>query len=250
MAALTGLEEYALVLVQRDEDGEPYTLVGGQAVNFWAKTYRQREPRLEAFAPFLSKDLDLLATTAQGEQIARATGWEFIPPEPEAINVQGKLRQGTLEVEFLAAQGRPLLPPEHGCLLLSEGSPAVPVKVVSPELLLVMKVALAVTVPQDGSVSDIAARQDVRHVRILALVVPHYFADLLARFSDDSARVSAVQPSLAVLASVRRSANGRRFEEVYPGVLHWGELLPPEMRTLPFDPVYQRSLEQLDARSV
>lgn len=245
--ALTALADYASVLAQRNASGEPYVLVGGQAVNFWADAYQKEERRLEEFRPFLSKDLDLLATTADGQRIAAEIGWEFVPPEPEAENVQGKLRQGLLLVELLKEQGRGLLPPERR--VLPQPAPALPVslRLISPELLLVSKVALAVTVPQDGSVPDIAVRQDLRHAMMLALVVPYYLAEVLAQLPDEAARTSTMQPILAILASVRRGRMGRSFEERHPGVLRWGTLLPPSVRELPFDPVYRHCLEQLDA---
>ena len=38
--------------------GQPYLLIGGQAVNYWAERYLAAEPQLETLRPFTSEDID------------------------------------------------------------------------------------------------------------------------------------------------------------------------------------------------
>ncbi len=245
--ALSSLTDYALVLAQHDKNDEPFVLVGGHAVNFWADFYLAREPRLAAYHPFLSKDLDLLATTEDGYRLASSTGWEFLPPEPNALAVRGRLRSGSLLVELLHARSRELLPPEQAKLFLPGGSTALSLRLLSPEVLLAGKITLAVDVLQDSLIPEIAARQDVRHVQMLGLVLPHYLNDVLTRFDNDKARCAAAQPTIAILASLRRGNTNRRFEAAYPGVLSWHALLPASIRALPLDDPHRRCIEELDA---
>jgi hypothetical protein len=242
----TSLRDYAPVLAQRDTQGEPFVLVGGQAVNFWADFYQSREPRLNQFYPFLSKDLDLLATTEEGQRVAADIHWDFVPPETGASAVRGKLARGPLLVELLRSQGRELFLPERVELNVEgHGSPLM-LRLLNPVVLLVSKLSLAVDVPQDGSIPEIATRQDVRHVEMLGLIMPQYLIDVLARFPGDSAGSEAMQPAIAILASMHRGETGRRFEAAYPHVLPWHALLPDRVRALPMDAVYRRCIQQLD----
>ncbi len=235
------------MLAQRDGRGRPFTIVGGQAVNYWAERYLAREPALGVFRPFTSKDLDLVGTTDEARQVAAATDWKFLPPAPDAFVMQAKLRRGVLLVEFLRPDGLDLFSPDQAEFRVGAPHGTVLVRVLNPAELLMKKVALAVDVPQDGVGEEIAPRQDVRHAQMLARVIPHYLGELLAALPDanPSQRTAAVQPLVALLAGVRRSGSGRRFESTYPGALPWGGLLPAVVRALPFDAVHQRCLAEL-----
>jgi hypothetical protein len=67
------------VLAQRDATGQPFIIVGGQAVNIWAAYYLPREPQLQIYLPFTSKDLDLVGTKNDAQRVAAATRWNFAP---------------------------------------------------------------------------------------------------------------------------------------------------------------------------
>lgn len=237
------LADYLPVLAERDGAGQPFVIVGGQAVNFWADQYLDREPRLAAFRPFISKDLDLVASTEDGQRLAAAIAWEFVPPEPGANVMRGKLRHGPLLVELLRPERRDLLPPTTSTYAYGETTLAV--RPLSPVILLEKKLALAVDIPQDGSLAGIPARQDVRHVQMLALVLPRFLDDLAVQLPDEASRQAAMQPVVAILASLRRRPTGQRFETAYPGALPWNELLPESVQALPFDDVHRRCVEEL-----
>ena len=235
------------VLAQRDEANQPFVIVGGQAVNLWAERYRPREPRLDAFLPFTSKDLDLVGSTAAARRTAAVVGWQFVPPAADAFVMQGKLRHGELLVEFLRPEGADLFPP--GRVEAPVAGQTLTLRVLAPPVLLMKKVALATDVPQAGVEDEIAPRQDVRHVQMLALLFAHYLQDTVldaaAVGATPAARRDAMQPLVALLAGIKRSGSGRRFEAAYPGVLPWGGLLPAAVRLLPFDDVHQRCLAEL-----
>jgi hypothetical protein len=42
------LDQFSEILKVRDVAGKPYILIGGQAVNYWAERYLEREPQLKA----------------------------------------------------------------------------------------------------------------------------------------------------------------------------------------------------------
>jgi hypothetical protein len=102
----TELEQYLTLLRQRDGAGLPFVIVGGHAVNFWAKLYLDREPKLRASLPFTSKDLDVIGSESEARQAAQATGWYVSPPPVGGGPVQAVLSSeagGTgLAVEFLS----------------------------------------------------------------------------------------------------------------------------------------------------
>jgi len=52
------LEQFSGVFKIRNADGQPFLLIGGQAVNYWATRYLEQEPDLKSWQPFASKDID------------------------------------------------------------------------------------------------------------------------------------------------------------------------------------------------
>ncbi len=48
------------------------TVVGGQAVNFWAEVFQDTEPEIQQFQPFTSADLDLHRPDASTTQLLRS----------------------------------------------------------------------------------------------------------------------------------------------------------------------------------
>ena len=85
----TELEDFLAVLTQRGDDGQPFIVVDGHAVNYWAKLYLPREPRLHSHLPFTSKDLDVIGSEASARRVAQALGWRYSPPVVGGGPVQG-----------------------------------------------------------------------------------------------------------------------------------------------------------------
>jgi len=52
------LDQFDAVLKAANDGGQPYLLIGGQAVYFWASLYIGEEQALEQWRPFTSKDID------------------------------------------------------------------------------------------------------------------------------------------------------------------------------------------------
>lgn len=152
---------------------EPVLLVGGQAVNLWALYY---EARTIEWAPFVSRDVDVLGDRKTLEALGKLAGtrpqiFPIRPPTNEVGVVIAKDGDGLpLLIEVLryvhGVSNEELLDPVYTMALGKTH-----VRVPGPIALLQAKIA---------NVSDIAqrGRQDVRHVVILARLMPAYFADL------------------------------------------------------------------------
>ena len=65
------LQQFSKVLNVRDVTGQPYLLIGGQAVNYWAEHYLHADPQLEKLQPFTSEDIDFKGSRADVQRIAR-----------------------------------------------------------------------------------------------------------------------------------------------------------------------------------
>lgn len=156
---------------------EPLFLVGGQAVNLWALYYHERTAGL---APFVSRDMDVLGNRATLTRIATLAGAEpqffpMRPPTNEVGVVMAKGRDGEpLLIEVLARLhgigNEDLCQPAY---TMAIGQSGVHVRLPGPIALLQAKIANVADVAQTG-------RQDGRHVRILAQLMPAYLAEVQA----------------------------------------------------------------------
>jgi hypothetical protein len=71
------LQQFTAVFELRNAVGKPYVIIGGQAVNYWAETYLEKEPGLAQWLPFTSKDIDFQGDRRDVLRIAKDLGgWE------------------------------------------------------------------------------------------------------------------------------------------------------------------------------
>lgn len=56
------------------EPGDEPFLVGGQATNFWAERYYDKDPGLAAYSPFNSKDIDFFGSYDAASKLAKTLG--------------------------------------------------------------------------------------------------------------------------------------------------------------------------------
>ena len=246
----TRLGQYLALLRQRDAAGRPFIIVGGHAANFWGEFYSGREPRLSALLPFTSKDLDLIGTQAEAVQIARTIGWHISPPPIGGGPVQAVLSsepggQG-LATEFLSqikgvSQETIVDNARDGFVRVPEIGETVAVRVLDPVLLLAGKIRNAVDIEQNQPEKP---RQDVKHVTMLALCVPHFLDDIRAQ-TDIAQQRTICGKYITMLAALRNTYSGRQFDARYPGVIRWSELIPETIRRMTFDSHVQTSLRQL-----
>lgn len=153
-------------------------VVGGHAVNLWARYYAPRgDQELEAFQPFLSKDGDIhLKDKVRAGAVAAAAAWNFrANPEPRSA-VLGHIylvRDGReLTVDVLHTV-KGLTPDDLTSTEQIRFSEARSYSVPSPEIMLKAKIANLAGIDQ----SD---RQDARHVKIMTVCCRHYLSDVYA----------------------------------------------------------------------
>lgn len=234
----TELDDFLDMLAQTGDDGKPFIVVGGHAVNYWAKLYLPRERRLREYLPFTSKDLDVIGSEASAKRVAQALGWQYSPPIMGGGPVQGVITSPAsakpLTVEFLwEIKGVP-----HQAIqefvrensFQPEGrSRVVTVRVLDPVLLLHGKIRNAVDIEQAQPEKP---RQDVKHVAMLGLCVPHFLEDVRAQAPDSSKLRETLENYITALAALRNNYSGRQFEAKNPGVIRWLELIPPSIRQI------------------
>jgi len=149
---------------------------------------------LHSHLPFTSKDLDVIGSEASARRVAQTLGWQYSPPVVGGGPVQGVISSPAtdypLTVEFLwEIKGVP-----HQTIrdfvrentFQPEGSDrVVRVRVLDPVLLLHGKIRNAVDIEQNQPEKP---RQDVKHVAMLALCVPHFLEDMRAQVPDEAER--------------------------------------------------------------
>jgi hypothetical protein len=154
---------------------KPIMLVGGQAVNLWALYYHDRTME---FAPFVSRDADVLGDRATLEELGKLAGVkpQFFPLRPPSNEVGVIIAKDSNELPLLievlryvnGVNNEELREPSY---TLAIGERQIRVLVPGPIALLKAKLANVVDLKQEG-------RQDTKHVRILARIIPAYLEDL------------------------------------------------------------------------
>jgi hypothetical protein len=211
---------------------EPMMLVGGQAVNLWALYYHDQSVE---FAPFVSRDADILGDRATLEKLGKLAGVkpQFFPVRPPSNEVGVVIAKDSnglpLLIEVLryvnGVNNEELREPSY---TLAIGERQIRVLVPSPIALLKAKLANLVDLKQDG-------RQDTKHVHILARIIPAYLEDLrdaaaaarmeerkLVEFLEQLLTVLTTRPNRKVLGELgidARSLYGKLDGEGLPKVI-------------------------------
>ncbi len=190
---------------------EPLVLVGGHAVNLWALTFADRiGDELKAHRPLTSGDMDVYGTRNALIALHHELGGKLLLSGPREIT-DGTLILGvepdTREIDVLrSVNGIPKIDMRDTLLLRVSGHD---VPVLFPHLLLQGKLQNALHLDQDG-------RQDIKHVRILILVLREFLTEVVttASPSNEKAALKLLQKTLAVLTSENASALNRRHPDV------------------------------------
>ena len=163
------LEDFAPLLATK----EPVLLVGGQAVNLWAMCY---ETRTGTFAPFVSRDVDVLGDRKTLEALGElaCTKPQFFPAKPASNEIGVLVAKDHNGLPLLIEVLRYVYGVSNDELRETTYTLAIGethVRVPSPIALMQAKLANVADIAQTG-------RQDARHVAILAQVLPAHFEDL------------------------------------------------------------------------
>lgn len=213
------LQQFSEVFKIRDAAGQPYVLVGGQAVNYWAEHYSSVEPQLEKLRPFTSNDIDFKGCHADVQRIARQL--EQTPGYPPKVAITAlagfiPFKIGDLKSTIEVVRRIPGIPAADTPAIQVEWNGKV-IRVLDPVSLLACKLELAATVSQKD-------RQDVAHLKILLPCVRAFLGELLQQVEAGHlpARewLKATKQVLKLTTSQRAQKISGRHQ------INWPDILP------------------------
>ncbi len=215
------LEEFGRVLDQRDGKGNPYLLIGGQAVYFWANRYAVEEPGVEQWRPFTSKDIDFQGGREDVLRIAKELGLRArLPDFREMTALAGVVpfqvggAPTTVEVLRVIAGVR-LGVVERFAAEYEFGGHRV--RIADPISLLCCKLYLTVKVDQKE-------RRDVEHLRIMLLCVRAFLRETLRGVETGAL---PARGWLGAVERVLKLAESSRGKKAVPTLgVDWTQALP------------------------
>ena len=214
------LRQFSEVFKIRDATGQPYILIGGQAVNYWAERYRAIEPQLEALQPFTSEDIDFKGDQADVRRIA--TQLDLRPSFPPMVQMTALAGSIPIQISGLKSNIEvvrriPGIPEAWDTPAIRAEWDGKTLRVLDPISLLACKLELAATVSQ-------GKRQDVTHLKILLPCVRSFLGDLLQQV--DIGRLPA-RDWLKVANQVLKLTTNQRARKIAgQHQINWPEILP------------------------
>ena len=219
------LQQFSEIFQVRNPDGQPYVLIGGQAVNFWAELYLAAEPALKKHMPFTSGDIDFRGNRDDVRHIAGQLELSAVFPDKVSMTALagaiplliGK-QPSNIEIVRLIP-GVSVATVDALAVVTKFGGQQI--RVLDPISLLCCKVNLALTVPQKD-------RQDVEHLKILIHCVRGFLRELLREVERGNLPAKGWLGAVNKLAKLGKSTQGRKVAEKH-GV-NWPDVLPlPEI---------------------
>lgn len=151
--------------------GEDLVLVGGQAVNFWAELFLPYETALQQYLPFTSRDADFYR---KGRRFRVPQGWKEVQqPSKGRMRLVSHALIGPLQQEaeiIRSINGLNTQEVEDGTL---------PVNYAGSDILILNPVLLFKAKVTNVRSLDQQVRQDVKHLKILTIVVRRFLQSLL-----------------------------------------------------------------------
>ena len=214
------LQQFSEVLKIRDATGQPYLLIGGQAVNYWAERYLATEPQLKPLQPFTSEDIDFKGGSADVQRIARqlelAPGY---PPKVQMTALAGVIpfKIGGLKSNIEVVRRIPGVSGSVEALAVQAEWNGKFIRVLDPISLLACKLELVANVPQEK-------RHDVPHLKILLPCVRAFLNEFLQRV--ERSEIPARHWLGAVNQVLKLTTNQRARKIAVKHLINWREILP------------------------
>jgi len=214
------LRQFSEIFKIRDEHGNPYVLIGGQAVNYWAERYFPQEPQLEKLQPFTSEDIDFKGDRADVQRIARQLQLKPVFPhkvEMTALSGFMTFKIGDLESTIEIVRRIPGVSDSRETPAVQAEWEGKTIRVLDPISLLACKLELAAKVSQ-------GKRRDVTHLRVLLPCVRSFLRELLQQVEK---RELPAKDWLKVTNQVLKlTASDRARKLAGRHGINWTEILP------------------------
>ena len=220
--AEAGVEDYLGYLKSLRDSGAEYFLEGGQAVNFWAEyvdAQTQGRP-LSPMRPFTSKDCDIWVSHGTWKVLKRDPAvLEGCSPADGQLGILTLCEDPPRVVDILqSVYGINIS--EYPRLMqraLDDGS----VRVIDPVFLFRSKCHCFLQLPQ-------ADRQDERHVRMMAMILPEYLTLLIAKAEASTIADRDLLKEIKLLKTISSSGPCRRAMQALgiesQSVIPWNRL--------------------------
>jgi hypothetical protein len=188
------------------QTGTDFFVEGGQAVNFWAEYVDSMDPSrpMDALRPFTSKDCDVWVSQSAWEQLKQNPGGSLRKSQSPADGQLAILtldQQPPLVVDLMTTVYgiRAMDYPRLLERVLDDGT----VKVLDPIYLFLSKCHCLLGLDQSG-------RQDERHVRMLALILPSYLSLLIDSAEAEKLTDRAILREIKLLLKILSTSACRR----------------------------------------
>lgn len=214
------LHQFSEVLKIRDAAGQPYILIGGQAVNYWAERYLAVESQLEPLKPFTSEDIDFKGGSDDVQRIARQL--ELTPGYPPKVQMTAlagtiPFKIGSLKSNIEVVRRIPGVSGSVNELAVQAEWNGKTIRVLDPISLLACKLELVASVPQ-------GKRHDVPHLKILLHCVRAFLVEFLQRV--EQCELPAKHWLGAVNQVLKLTTNHRARKIASKHQINWQEILP------------------------
>ena len=214
------LRQFSEVFKIRDEYGNPYVLIGGQAVNYWAERYLPAEPQLKQLQPFTSEDIDFKGDRSDVERIGRQLALTPVFPhkiEMTALSGFFTFTIGNLRSTIEIVRRIPGVPNTADTPAIQAEWEGKIIRVLDPISLLACKMELAAKVSQEK-------RQDVTHLKILLPCVRCFLGELLVQV--EHGKLPAKDWLKVTNQALKLTTNNRAVKLARKHGINWAEILP------------------------
>jgi hypothetical protein len=214
------LRQFSEVFRIRDENGNPYVLIGGQAVNYWAERYLAAEPQLKQMQPFTSEDIDFRGDRSDVRRIARQL--DLTPVFPHKVEMTAlsgfiAFNIGDLRSTIEIVRRIPGVSDSGETPAIHAEWEGKTIRVLDPISLLACKLELAAKVSQEK-------RKDVTHLKILLPCVRSFLGELLRQVEHGELPAKdwlKIANQVLKLTHTNRALKLARKHEI-----DWPEILP------------------------
>ena len=214
------LHQFSEVLEIRDTAGQPYILIGGQAVNYWAERYLAIEPQLEPLKPFTSEDIDFKGGLDDVQRIARQL--ELTPGYPPKVQTTALAGVIPFKIDGLKANIEIVrrIPGVSGSvdeLAVRSEWDGKTIRVLDPISLLACKLELLTTVSQEK-------RHDLEHLKVLLPCVRAFLSEFLHRVEQGELPARHWLGAANQVLKLTTDQRARKIASKHQ--INWTEILP------------------------